>query len=56
MEKLLAMYAIIWIIATLYFTFQAIKGDYPVYYGILTSTFTTGLGALFAYLLIVVMK
>lgn len=56
MEKSLATFAIIWIISTLYFTLKAIKGDYPVYYGVLTSTFTTGLGALLGYLLTVVLK
>lgn len=56
MEKALAMFAILWILSTIYFTFKAIRGDYPIYFGIVTATLSTGLGAVLGYLVIVVAK
>lgn len=56
MEKAMAVQAIIWIFATIYFTYQAIKGNYPVWYGVATSTMTVGLGSLVAFLIIVVIS
>jgi len=55
-DKILAVQAILWILATVYFTFKAVSGNYPVWFGIATSTFTIGLGSILAFLLIVVIK
>lgn len=56
MHKMLAALAIIWILTTVYFTFAAVKGDYPIWFGVATSTLSVSLGALVGFLLIVVLK
>lgn len=55
-DKMLAWIAIVWIVSTVYFTFQAIKGDYPIYYGIATSTTVSIISTAVGYLLLVVIK
>lgn len=50
MERVVAAVGIIWILSTLYLTFQAVKDGYPVYFGVVASSAVVGLAILLQYL------
>lgn len=54
MTKILAAILLIWLFQTVYFTFKAIKGSYPIYYGIATSTAVTIFGSATGYLVVLI--